>query len=123
MERTTEGTCAEKTCFGAALIEKEGVDGLTPQDAEILFRLIGGKEAYPVEIFNPGGESSAMGFIEKGAAESLEYNYERGSAFDSAVGEVLADMELENEDCTYNFCGVRTWLGRDISLAAERWTV
>ena len=112
-------TTVEKPCdaditerkFDVVLIEKVGDDGLLKDDAEMMFRIMNGSEAYPIEVENLRGDSSAMGFIAKDAARKIEYEYTASGLF-PFIGEILGDMNLESEDGTYMFNGLSIYLTR-----------
>ena len=97
--------------FDVVLIEKEGVCGLTKEDVESIYDALSAPEAYPIEIDNLGGESSAQGFISSEAAEKIEYDYV-GSGLFPFIGGILADVNQESEDGTYEFKGLTIFLTR-----------
>lgn len=95
--------------FDAVFLEKPGVDGLTRSEALDLYDMLSENEAYPLEIENPRGESTAIGFITPSASEKLDYDHSRMTHF---VGEILGDVNLENENGVYDFQGLRIYLSR-----------
>lgn len=99
--------------FDIVLKEKLGTSGLTKVDAVIMFELLpDGAEAYPVEFYNAGGESSAMGFITAKAAEKLDYETDQNSPIAKHIGSILANMNLENESSEYEYQGLKIFLAR-----------
>lgn len=96
--------------FDIALLEKPGTEGLTRTNAMDLFDMLKQTEGYPIEIMNPEGESSAMGFITPRAAESLDYDYTEVS---KEIGNILADMNLENDTGVYRIKNLDVYLSRD----------
>lgn len=97
--------------FDVMLIEKEGIRGLTKEDVASIYDALSAPEAYPIEIDNPDGESSAQGFISSKAAEKIEYDYV-GSGLFPFIGGILADVNQESEDGTYEFKGLTIFLTR-----------
>ncbi len=100
--------------FDIALIEKFGSDGLSLAEIVNLFDMLKDAECYPIEILNPEGESSAMGFISVKAGEKLGFEYDIKSDLGKFVGSILADVNKENEDCMYAFKDLKIWLSRDV---------
>ena len=100
-----------KNKYDMVLIEKEGITGLTKEDTIYLFDMLNHDSAYPIEIFNTGGESSAMGFITNKAAEKIEYDYET-SGLNNFVSNILADMNLESPTKEYTFKDIHIYLTR-----------
>ena len=98
--------------YEAVFLERPGASGLNRNDAITLINMLGDHEFYPLEIQNSEQESCAMGFITKHAAAKLQYDYSENSDFQLAAKRVLADMTLENDSRTYDFCGVTTYLNR-----------
>ena len=96
--------------FDVFLIEKYGTKGLTKSEVMDMFDSLNEDEAYPIEIPNFNGESSAMGFITASGAEKLDYDYDNG--FNQFVGDILADMELESPNSIYEFEGLKIFLTR-----------
>ena len=97
-----DNACENAMDFDVALIEKEVNSGLTKEDISKLLDMLGEKEVYPIEIYNPSGESSAMGFITSEAAEKTDFDYERsGYGISHKIGEILSDMNKESDDGIY----------------------
>jgi hypothetical protein len=82
--------------YDVALIEKPGELGLTMDDVVRLMGMLLDTEVYPIEIGNPDGNSSAMGFIGRDAANDIDFDYE-ASGLKSGIEEILGDMNKENE--------------------------
>lgn len=97
------------TKFDLVLKEVPDTNGLTKTDVMDLYDMLKENEAYPIEIMNPEHESSAMGFITPTAADSLEYDY---TDISSEIGNILADMNLENETGIYNIKNLDIYLSR-----------
>lgn len=95
--------------FDVVLIEKYGIEGLTLEDVTTIYAKLNQSEAYPMEIPNHIGESSAMGFITAKASEKIDYIHDNLYQF---VGQILGDMELESEDNTYEHQGLSIYLTR-----------
>lgn len=106
----------ENIKYDAAVIEKPGSDGLNQSDINKLLAIIGPHAekhgVYPIEIYNRNGESTAMGFISAESADKIEYGYDNDSEFGIQIGWILADMNLENKDQSYNICGLNVYIGR-----------
>lgn len=98
-----------KRGFDMALIERPGESGLTLADCQELFGRLNQKEAYPIEIMASKVESSAMGFVTRGAAAKLGFDYDCVS---HAVRTILEDMDLEVPDHAYRLCGIDVSLER-----------
>lgn len=64
-----------------------------------------------IEIDNPNGGSVAMGVISMDFADKMDFDYRKYGLY-SFIGEILADVNKEREDCTYEFKGKRIWLSR-----------
>ena len=97
--------------YGIVLREKEFEYGLDRNDVIDLFDMLGNTEAYPIELEAREHECSAMGFIAIDAADLLDYDYERSGLHDF-IANILDDMNNEEEDCSYEFKGVKIWLSR-----------
>ena len=76
-----------------------------------LLDMLDGTEAYPIEHSAYAQESSDMGFITAEAAELIEYEYEY-SGLHNYIARILDDMCRENDDCEYEFKGIKIWLSR-----------
>ena len=101
--------------FEIALIEKPGDEGLTRSEITDLFDMLSRTEAFPIEIGDINGNSSAMGFITPQAAEELDYEYDQDSELGQFISSILDDMNKESEDGTYEFKDLRIWLNREVS--------
>ena len=99
--------------FEIALIEKPGCEGLTKSEVMDLHDMLSRPEAYPVEIGDVNGNSSAMGFITPQAAKELDYEYDQNSELGRFISSILDDMDKESEDGTYVFKELRIWLNRN----------
>lgn len=97
--------------YDIVLIEKPGELGLTKAEVMDMYDSLNGDEAYPIEIYNCGGGSSAMGFISAIAAETIDYDYE-ASGLNKFIGEILGDVTLENPLGVYEFEGLKIFLTR-----------
>ena len=95
--------------YDIVLIEKPGELGLTKTEVMDMYDSLNGDEAYPIEIYNCSGESSAMGFISTAAAETIDYE---ASGLNAFVGEILGDMALESPLGVYKFKGLKIFLTR-----------
>lgn len=95
--------------FDIVLLEKPDLDGLTRTNCMDMFDMLKETEAYPIEIGNPNGESSAMGFIGAKADETLEYEHDELYKF---IQNIIGDMNNENEDCCYQFKNLDIYLSR-----------
>lgn len=100
--------------FEIALIEKPGCEGLTKSEVMDLHDMLSRPEAFPVEIGDINGNSSAIGFITPQAAEELQYEYGQDSELGQFISSILDDMNKESEDGTYEFQGLKVWMSRDI---------
>lgn len=97
------------TIFDIVLLEKHGVKGLTKTEVMDLYNMLKQPEGYPIEIENLDGESSAIGFITPNAAYQLKYEYDM---LKKKIGEILADMNLENETDVYCIENLDIYLSR-----------
>ena len=100
-----------KTMYELVLKEKYGTDGLERNEVIDLFDMLDENVAYPIELSAYAQESSAMGFITPKAAELIEYDYEY-SGLHNFIALILDDMCRENDDCEYEFKGIKIWLSR-----------
>ena len=98
--------------YDIALFERPGTTGLTREEADTLYCLLHEKEAYPFEVGDINGNSTAMGFIATTAAEKLQYEYCQESELGRFISEILDDMEKETDDHTYKFKGLKIWMSR-----------
>lgn len=101
--------------FEIALMEKPGDEGLTRSEIIDLFDMLSKTEAFPIEIGDINGNSSAMGFITPQAAEELDYEYDQDSELGQFISSILDDMNKESENGTYEFKDLRIWLNREVS--------
>ena len=90
--------------FDVALVEKHCNIGMSRKEAISLLGLLRHSEVYPVE-FEGDHENFAMGFITRSAAELLDYNYKyyNNSSLGWYIRDILNDVNLEREDCTYEY--------------------
>lgn len=99
-----------KKKYDIVLMEKPfDDDGLCKDEVIALFDHLKESNGIVLEIGNPQGNSTALGFIGPKAAEKLGWNYD---SLKKAVGKILADMSLEREDHTYKHKGLKIWLSR-----------
>ncbi len=99
--------------FEIVLLEKPGSRGLTRSETTDLHDMLSMNEAFPIEIGDINGNSTAMGFITPDAAEKLQYEYGQESDLGQFVASILDDMGKESEDGTYVFKDLRIWLNRE----------
>lgn len=97
--------------YDVVLIEKPFFEGILFLEIKSLFNLLLTDEVYPIEI-QSNCESSAMGFITSEAADKIDYAYETNTYFVNFITDILDDMKNESEDHTYEFKGLKIWLGR-----------
>lgn len=97
--------------YDVVLIEKPFFEGISFLEIKSLFNLLLTDEVYPIEI-QSNCESSAMGFITSEAADKIDYAYETNTYFANFITDILDDMKNESEDHTYEFKGLKIWLGR-----------
>jgi hypothetical protein len=97
--------------YDVVLIEKPFFEGISFLEIKSLFNLLLTDEVYPIEI-QSNCESSAMGFITSEAADKINYAYETNTYFANFITDILDDMKNESEDHTYEFKGLKIWLGR-----------
>ena len=97
--------------YDVVLIEKPFFEGISFLEIKSLFNLLLTDEVYPIEI-QSNCESSAMGFITSEAADKIDYAYETNTYFANFITDILNDMDKESEDHTYEFKGLKIWLGR-----------
>ncbi len=102
-----------KQYFEVALIEKPGCEGLTKSEVMDLHDMLSRPEAFPIEIGDVNGNSSAMGFITPQAAEELQYEYGQDSELGQFISSILNDVDKESEDGTYIFKELRIWMNRE----------
>ena len=102
--------------YDIALLEKPGEDGLTRTEIEMLLYKLdtkpGSLSVYPIEIENSAGESSAMGFITAESAEKICFMYDDSSELGSKIRSILADINNERPDKTYQFGDITVFLDR-----------
>ena len=101
--------------FEIVLLEKPGSRGLTRSETTALHDMLSMNEAFPIEIGDINGNSTAMGFITPDAAEKLQYEYDQDSDLGQFVASILDDMDKESEDGTYVFKDLRIWLNREVA--------
>ena len=98
--------------FDIVLIEKPGTEGLTNYDVIYMYNRLKEETAYPIEIGDINGNSSAMGFITPSAAEKLGYEYTQDSYIGKFVANILDDMNNESENGTYTYEGLNILITR-----------
>ena len=102
--------------YDVALLEKPAEDGLTRTEIEMLLDKLETKSkplsVYPIEIENSAGESSAMGFITTEGAEKICFMYDDSSELGCKIRSILADMDNERPDKTYQFGDITVFLDR-----------
>ena len=113
-ERIQEEKIEKDGYFEIALIEKPGCEGLTRTEVMDLHDMLSRPEAFPIEIGDINGNSSAIGFITPQAAEELQYEYGQDSELGQFISAILDDMTKESEDGTYVFKDLRVWMSRNI---------
>lgn len=97
--------------FGMVLFEKPGEKGLTAKDiTNLLSKTKKDSEIYPIEINANHQECSAMGFITVEAANMIDFDYEQ-SGLNKFIGDILDDIEKESENFTYEFKGIKIFMG------------
>ncbi len=102
-----------KTEFDIALIEMPGTQGLSKSNVIDLYDMLKESEAYPMEIGDINGCSSAMGFITPSAAEKLDYEYNQQSDIGNFIASILDDTNKESDDGTYVFNTLDIYITRD----------
>lgn len=95
--------------FDAVFLERPETTGLTKPEMMDLYDMLDENEAYPLEIGNPNGSSTAMGFITSTAADLLGHAYGEMTGF---IQSILGDVKKESEDGCYEFRGLRIYLSR-----------
>lgn len=92
--------------FDIVLLIKNNTDGLNHAHCMCLYGLLKDSEAYPIEILSTDLECSAMGFIGKTAAKTMDYYYEELFEF---VKNIMSNPE-ENKSIIYTFKGLKLYL-------------
>lgn len=101
--------------YDAVFIEKECMSGLTVAEITRMYDLLNQNEGFPMEIYNTGAESSAMGFITPSGFDKLvNVNHDDEDDFRKYIGNILADMKLEHDNCVYDFGELKIYLTRNI---------
>lgn len=101
--------------YDAVFIEKECMSGLTVNDITKIYDLLNQEEGFPMEIYNKGAESSAMGFITPSGFDKLvTLNHDNENEFREYIGNILADMDLEHDSFEYDFKDLKIYLTRNI---------
>lgn len=99
------------TNYNVVLIEKALDEGMTRSEIFDLLDLVSGEEYNPIEI--EGNNSVAMGFIDYEIDELIDFDH---TQIENFVKEILNDIELENDDCSYEIDRVwgkiTVWLSR-----------
>jgi hypothetical protein len=97
--------------IGLATYQMEGERGLRAKDiSELLLKLDNESEVYPIEIMAKEQECSAMGFIDREFADTLDFEYDT-SGLNDFVASILDDVNLENPDGIYSFKGYDIFIG------------
>lgn len=98
--------------YDAVFIEKECMSGLTVDEITRMYDLLNQNEGFPMEIYNTGAESSAIGFITPSGFDKLvNVNHDD---FREYISNILADMNQEHADCVYDFGELKIYLTRNI---------
>lgn len=100
----------EKFKVDAVVTQRSAEDGLTGKEVVELLQnlaLDDNEEVYP--IYAEGDSSVAFGFIRNSViTEVLGDEFGSGSSFEEALLKVVNDVELDSNDCVYEFAGVKT---------------
>lgn len=97
--------------FGIALKEVELDDGLVRQEILDLYDMLDDVVVLPLEIMAREHECSAIGFVTLEAANIIDSDCALPE-LKVFIASILDDMNNENEDCIYEFKGIRIWLSR-----------
>lgn len=101
--------------YDAVFIEKECMSGLTVDEITRIYDLLNQDEGFPMEIYNTGAESSAMGFITPSGFDKLvNVNHDDEDDFRECIGNILADMHREHDNYVYDFGEIKIYLTRNI---------
>ena len=96
------------------LIERPAGDGLYADEIrKIVGSFNNNDELLPVEFDSRYGASSAMGFVTVKGEERM-YAENKPVDVEEKIGEILSDMSLEREDCTYRLFGITFYLSRNV---------
>jgi len=98
--------------FDVVLIEKECGTGFTINEIQELYKKMNHEKGYPIEIYNNNGESSAMGFISESGYNKCAEDPQK--ILENYIGEILGDMNLENDSHTYIYDNLVVYLTRNI---------
>ncbi len=107
------GRNIDANIIDAAFIEKEDTEGLTRSEIMNLLDVLDNEPVYPLEINDPDGNSTAMGFIRAASADIIDYRYANESDFGKSISAILADMNLESENEEYSICNLKVYITRN----------
>lgn len=101
--------------YDIILVEKPYEEGIQPDELALLFAYLNNDfEYYPISI--EGDSSYAYGYATGHAIERIPPKEED---FQRPFKKVLNDMELETSNHAYDFHGLSSWMGRDITELIE----
>lgn len=101
--------------YDAIFIEKECMSGLTVDEITRMYNLLNQDEGFPMEIYNTGAESSAMGFITPTGFDKLvNVNRDDEDDFREYISNILSNTHKKHDDCIYNFGELKIYLTRNI---------
>ena len=113
MTYTQKGDSTMK--YDAVFIEKECMSGLTIDEITHIYELLNQNAGFPMEIYNTGAESSAMGFITPcGFDKLVNINNDDEDDFREYMSTILATRNREQTDCEYDFGDIKVYLKRSI---------
>lgn len=109
-ENSSTGCFYSALHFDLALLEKPDTEGLSKLEINKLLDMIGKNEEYlPIEIDNPNGGSTAIGFIGFSASGSIDHDLNKLKDY---IKSILADMNLESRNGTYKFQNINIYMSR-----------
>lgn len=101
--------------YDAVFIEKECMSGLTIDEITRMYNLLNQNEGFPMEIYNTGAESSAMGFITPSGFDKLvNVNHDEEDGFREYIGNILSNIHKKHDNSIYDFGELKIYLTRNI---------
>ena len=95
--------------YDIVLYMKGQCDGLNKKEIKELCKKIGRKQVYPIEVFARKYQCCAIGFITVGAAEKLNFDYNK-SGLETFIADTLDDDDRGWTEINGTFKGIKLYI-------------
>lgn len=100
--------------YDVAVVQSDG--GISIDSFKELLEMVNDEHVLPLDLEANHAECSAIGVISVGAAERLDYDYEKLRLY---LGEIMDDMDKESENGEYEYEGLKVFMGYERMLSKE----